>query len=157
MAGWWMTASSLTIAKHSRCGRPFAQGQGKNFVCVHVWVHVGAISILFHFNWQLTLCSYMYCTVPLHFHQISIFLLSSPQTMGHLYKWSISACVIATIPTLTDALHLKSENHPSKSRDDESLQCCTVGKRWTGSTGREGVLLPPTPSLAQPSGPSPGL
>lgn len=63
MAGWWMTASSLTIPKHSRCGGPFAQGQGKTFVCDHVWMHVGAISIFFHFNWQLTFCPHMYYTL----------------------------------------------------------------------------------------------
>lgn len=32
------------------------------------------------------------------------------------YKWSVSVCVISTISTLTDALHLKSENHPTKNQ-----------------------------------------
>lgn len=63
MAGWWMTASSLTIPKHSQCGRPIVWGQGENFVCVHVWMHVGAISIFMTLtdSWHSALTCIVQC------------------------------------------------------------------------------------------------
>ena len=54
------------------------------------------------------------------------------------YKWSVSVRVISTIPTVADAMHLKSENHPRKIRDDESLQ---RSHSWQGGwrgRGKEG-------------------
>lgn len=59
-----------------------------------------------------------------------------------LYKLSFSDCVISTISTLADAMHLISENHPSKIGDDESLQRCTVG-REDGGEGRAGCCCLP--------------
>lgn len=58
-----------------------------------------------------------------------------------LYKLSVSDCVISTISTLADAMHLKSENHPTKIGDDESLQRCTVGREG-GGEWRAGCCLP---------------
>lgn len=92
-----------------------------------------------------------------------IFLFTPPKTIAQLaqpYKWSVSVCVISPIPTVADAMHLKSENHPRKIGDDESLQ---RSHSWQGGwRGREGgllllLLLPPTPSLVQSSGPPLGL
>lgn len=55
-----------------------------------------------------------------------------------LYKLSFSDCVISTKSTLADAMHLISENHPSKIGDDESLQRCTVGRERVEERGRGG-------------------
>ena len=55
-------------------------------------------------------------------------------------------------------MHLKSENHPRKIWNDESLQRSHSWQGWW--RGREGgllLLLPPTPSLVQSSGPPLGL
>lgn len=58
------------------------------------------------------------------------------------YKLCVSGFVISTISTVADAMHLKSENHPTKIRDDESLKRLHSWQKGDGGEGRAGFCLP---------------
>lgn len=168
MAGWWMTASSLTIPKHSLCGRPFAQGQGKNFVCPCV-CGVWAISVSIFFTltdrwhcalscmiWHLAGGSILYtwCIgVSGCRKEISVlagyFLCSDQNAVGNttltherLARDLSLLCPLKLMRCISD------QKITPQNSDDESLQRCTED-----GGGREGGLLPPTPSLVQSLGP----